>query len=459
MALRDWQAQCIHKAVAQYSSGVRHFFCQATPGAGKTRMSAELAKQLFDQNQIDAVVCLAPSCQVVEGFQLTFTQVLNKAFDGRMGAAGMAMTYQALEHQRDVFWRLFRNMRVLAIFDEIHHCSVGDGKEGANLWGQQILQKIQDVAVFTLALSGTPWRSDQHAIALARYSTPEGNLIVDYQYSLSNSIADKVCRVPHITLLDHSSVTIRHPQRDAKAYAGFAKLLRDSEVTYESLVTNPEINIKLLELAKKQLDKARQTLPDAGGLVIASNIDHAHRLAELLRQMGDEAVVVSTHRPDAGAAIDKFRMESSRWIIAVGMVAEGTDIPRLAVCCYLSRIRTEMHFRQVLGRVLRRRGAIDGDAWMFMLAEPLLAECAERLMDDLPEHLAFCEHLRFVAVDAGDEAQTKNSDEADGDAPTSGSESDSRSGSNERSERDQASSALASIVLSGYYRERLLAFF
>ena len=119
-----------------------------------------------------------------------------------------------------------------------------------------------------------------------------------------------------------------------------------------------------------------------------------------------------------------------------------------------------MHFRQVLGRVLRRRGEIDGEAWMFMLAEPLLAECAERLMDDLPEHLAFCEHLRFVAVDEGNTAQqTESGDESCGDTLTSDSERDSRNGSHVLSELDQASSALASIVLSGYYRERLLAFF
>ena len=459
MALRDWQARCIQKAITNYSSGTRHFFCQATPGAGKTRMSAELAKRLLDQNQIDAVVCLAPSCQVVEGFQITFTHVLNKAFDGRIGAAGMAITYQALEHQRDAFWRLFRNMRVLAIFDEIHHCSVGDGKESANLWGQQIIQKIQDVAAFTLALSGTPWRSDQHAIALAHYSTPDGKLIVDYQYSLSDSITDKVCRVPHITLLDHSSVTIQHPHEDAKVYAGFAQLLRGSAVTYESLVTKPEINIKLLGLAKWQLDKAREMVPDAGGLVVASSIEHAHGLAELLRQMGDEAVVVSTHRSDASAAIDQFRMESSRWIIAVGMVSEGTDIPRLAVCCYLSRIRTELHFRQVLGRVLRRRGGIDSDAWMFMLAEPLLTECAERLMDDLPEHLAYCEHLRFVAIDECNTAERSCGDGIGAEVLAERDERNTKRVLNTGSERDQISSALASIVLSGYYQERLLAFF
>jgi superfamily II DNA or RNA helicase len=66
------------------------------------------------------------------------------------------------------------------------------------------------------------------------------------------------------------------------------------------------------------------------------------------------------------------------------MVAEGTDIPRLQVCCHVSRIRTELHFRQVLGRVLRRIGDADTYAWMYVFGEPSLSEFAARVADDLP---------------------------------------------------------------------------
>lgn len=86
--------------------------------------------------------------------------------------------------------------------------------------------------------------------------------------------------------------------------------------------------------------------------------------------------------------INNFKHSDCRWIVAVGMISEGTDIPRLQVCCYLSRIRTELHYRQVLGRVLRRRGEPDDKAWLFMLAEPTLQRFAERIADDLPDDLA-----------------------------------------------------------------------
>lgn len=92
--------------------------------------------------------------------------------------------------------------------------------------------------------------------------------------------------------------------------------------------------------------------------------------------------------PDAQQVINAFRHSACRWIVAVGMISEGTDIPRLQVCCYLSRIRTELHYRQVLGRVLRRTGETDDQAWLFMLAEQTLQHLAERIADDLPDDLA-----------------------------------------------------------------------
>lgn len=147
-----------------------------------------------------------------------------------------------------------------------------------------------------------------------------------------------------------------------KTYQDFAALLKKSDATFETLVTNPDINRKLLKLAQTRLNSVRESTPDAAGLVVATNISHAHQIAEYLVEMGEVGKVVTTHRPDASSLINEFRVSSERWIIAVGMISEGTDIPRLSVCCYLSRVRTEMYFRQVLGRVLRLRSVGDDQA-------------------------------------------------------------------------------------------------
>ncbi|MED6045532.1 diguanylate cyclase, partial [Pseudomonas aeruginosa] len=131
------------------------------------RMAAELASRLLEQDRIDLVLCFAPSCQVVEGFRSTFSTVLGRRLDGQIGAVGAAYTYQAMEYRDEGFWQLLDDYRVLVVFDEIHHCA-GHDPLLSNAWGQQILHRIQDRAAFTLALSGTPWRSDDKAIALAR---------------------------------------------------------------------------------------------------------------------------------------------------------------------------------------------------------------------------------------------------------------------------------------------------
>ena len=395
--LRHWQLACIEKAMFQFKRGQRHFFCQATPGAGKTRMSAELSLRMLDANVIDLVICFAPSREVVQGFKSTLELIVGKRFDGKLGSFGTALTYQSMDYLDDNFWSLFQNYRVLAIFDEIHHCA--EHESGlSNRWGQLIVQRIQDHASYNLALSGTPWRSDELGIALARYSTPEGKLICDYRYSLASAVADKVCRSPRILLLDnedvHLTVSIAEDQQ-TRSFDSVAGLLGDSVVRYQDLLDNPQALRYMLEHAIARLDEVRQSVTDAAGLAVASTIEHAWQVAAVLESLGQQVVLVSSDSPDARAEIQKFRISSERWIVAVGMVAEGTDIPRIQVCCHLTRIRTELHFRQVLGRTLRRRGYADPYAWMYVFAEPTLSEFASRVADDLPEDLAV---LNIVAA-------------------------------------------------------------
>lgn len=398
ISLRDWQFSCIDTALEHFSS-TPHFFCQATPGAGKTRMAAELASRLLEQDRIDLVLCFAPSCQVVEGFRSTFAAVLGRRLDGQLGAAGAALTYQAMEYRDEGFWRLLDDYRVFVVFDEIHHCA-GHDPLLSNAWGQQILHRIQDRAAFTLALSGTPWRSDDRAIVLARYSTPEGHLICDYRYGLKEAIADGVCRSPRIVLLDNQKVKLTEElgtESSVRMFPSIAKLLGESPVTYEELLRHDEVIDQLLNLGCGKLDELRLVKPDAAGLVVATDIEHAQQIARALDARGECCRIVTNKTPDAQQVINVFRRSACRWIVAVGMISEGTDIPRLQVCCYLSRIRTELHYRQVLGRVLRRIGESDDQASLFMLAEPTLQRFAERIADDLPDDLAVLNEVQMPA--------------------------------------------------------------
>ncbi|MCS7637344.1 DEAD/DEAH box helicase family protein [Pseudomonas aeruginosa] len=401
-SLRSWQSNCITMALEHFTV-TPHFFCQATPGAGKTRMAAEMASQLLKQDRIDLVLCFAPSCQVVEGFRSTFAKVLGRRLDGQIGAVGAAYTYQAMEYRDEGFWQLLDDYRVLVVFDEIHHCA-GRDPLFSNAWGQQILRRIQDRAAFTLALTGTPWRSDDKGIALARYSSPEGYLICDYRYGLKDAIADGVCRSPRIVLLDNQKVKLTEElgaDSSVKLFPSIAKLLGESPVTYEELLRHDELINPILDLGCRKLNELRQIKPDAAGLVVATDIEHAQQIALALEAMGEDCRIVTNKTPDAQQVINVFRSSNYRWIVAVGMISEGTDIPRLQVCCYLSRIRTELHYRQVLGRVLRRTGESDDLAWLFMLAEPKLQGFAERIADDLPDDLAVLSDVLMPGLTSG----------------------------------------------------------
>ena len=95
--------------------------------------------------------------------------------------------------------------------------------------------------------------------------------------------------------------------------------------------------------------------PDAGGLVVAIDKD-ARRAARrrLARVTGERPAIVTSDAPDASARIARFAAGSGTWLVSVLMVSEGVDVPRLRVGVYATTARTELFFRQVVGRFIRR---------------------------------------------------------------------------------------------------------
>lgn len=102
---------------------------------------------------------------------------------------------------------------------------------------------------------------------------------------------------------------------------------------------------------------------------------------------GQSSVLVTHKSENAGEQLRAFNASQDNWLVSVGMVSEGTNIPRLQVCCHLSRVKTELHFRQVLGRILRATHGRGEFAYMFILADHKLVQYARRIADDLPEEV------------------------------------------------------------------------
>lgn len=385
--LRAWQVECIEKALADFQSQ-SHFLCHATPGAGKTVMVASVAKALIQRDKIDFVICFSPSRAVAHGVALTFSQILGRRFNGQIGAAGGSYTYQSMETLPEELWQVLHEYRVLVVLDEIHHCSgvAWENSPISNSWGRTILNKIQGKARYTMALSGTPWRTDNSPIVLSQYTSSNGQISCDYEYGLKKAVSDGVCREPKIVLTDNREINLTSAEFGCKTFASISESLKNEYINYPDFLFRNEIIDQVLSEASAKLASIRKHTPSAGGLVVAASVAHAEQIASRLAIVGEHPVIVTYQTPEAQRIISNFKTSSDRWIISVGMISEGTDIPRLQVCCHLSRIRTELHFRQVLGRILRRQQTDSADtcAWLYVLAEPNLAEFSRKVGEDLP---------------------------------------------------------------------------
>ena len=300
-----------------------------------------------------------------------------------MGAKGNSLTYQSLQYLDDLFWQLFNRFRVFVIFDEIHHCA-GSNLDNANAWGEQIILNIQNKAKYTLALTGTPWRSDEAPIVLSNYLHPTNKISCDYVYGLADALRDDVCRIPQIVAVDNSNISVVNDE-ETKTFSSFKDLLTQSTIPYQHIIENEKVIRYVVSSAHKKLKNIRAFNHDAAGLIVASSVGHATKIAALMKAWFNENSTVVTYREsDSTSIIQQFRHSTSKWIISVGMISEGTNIPRLQVCCHLTNIKTEMHFRQILGRILRVTDSKNQDAIMYMPAEPKLLEYAYRVKQDVP---------------------------------------------------------------------------
>ena len=383
MKLRQWQVNCIKKALKQYLHGHSHFLTLATPGAGKTLMASELADQLLKNNLIDLIICFSPSSIVSQDFSESLQLRINERFDGLLGAKGHSLTYQSLQYLDEGFWQLFHRYRVFVIFDEIHHCA-GSTIDNANAWGEQIILNIQDKAKYTLALTGTPWRSDEAPIVLSNYIHPSNKVSCDYVYGLAEAIKDNVCRIPQIIAVDNNNISVVDIE-ETKTFSSFKSLLSQSIIPYQEIIENEKVIKYVISSAQNKLNSIRVKNADAAGLIVTSSVEHAKQVSAFMKAYFNEDADVVTYQENQPATIiQQFRHAKTKWIISVGMISEGTNIPRLQVCCHLTNIKTEMHFRQILGRILRMTDSTNQEAVMYMPAEPKLLEYAYRVKEDIP---------------------------------------------------------------------------
>ncbi len=287
---------------------------------------------------------------------------------------GTVVCYSTVANQPLLWRKLATAKPTIIILDEIHHAGEADHLS----WGPA-LREAFDPAARRLLLSGTPFRSDKNRIPWVTY-TPSGKCEPNFNYDYGTALADReVVRPVAFPSLD-GTMRWRHAGTIATATLATVdetELAKALNTAYDPAGKWIE---SVLRQADEELSRVREDMPDAAGLLVAADQDLARAYAPLLEQItGERPTIAISDDPDASAHITRFAEGRSRWVIAVQMISEGVDIPRLAVGVYASRIATEMFFRQVVGRFVRLRSREDTTtATLFIPSiEPLLTFAAE----------------------------------------------------------------------------------
>lgn len=360
----------------------RDFLAVATPGAGKTTFALTLASWLLHHHVVQQITVVAPTEHLKKQWAEAAARIgikldpdysagpLSKEYDG------VAVTYAGVGVRPMLHRNRCEQRKTLVILDEIHHA--GDSKS----WGEAC-QEAFDPATRRLALTGTPFRSDTNPIPFVVYE--EGNdgirrSSADYTYGYGNALADGVVR-PVIFLSYSGNMRWRTKAGDEIAARLGEPMTKDAigQAWRTALSPTGEWIPNVLSAADKRLTEVRKGIPDAGGLVIATDQESAREYAKILKRVtGEKATVVLSDEKAASKKIDRFSEDDSRWMVAVRMVSEGVDVPRLAVGVYATTISTPLFFAQAVGRFVRsrRRGET---ASVFVPTIPMLLDFANEM--------------------------------------------------------------------------------
>ncbi|WP_116041114.1 DEAD/DEAH box helicase [Amycolatopsis palatopharyngis] len=380
--LRAWQRRALTKYL---TTKPKDFLAVATPGAGKTVFGLRVAAELLSDRTIESITIVTPTehlkhqwaiaaagagIAIDSNFRNT-TAVTSSDFQG------VALTYAQVAAHPTLHRVRTENRKTLVILDEIHHG--GDAKS----WGDAIREAFTP-AVRRLALTGTPFRSDDSPIPFVNYE-PDGDGSLrsraDHAYNYADALADGVVR-PVVFLAYSGEASWRTSAGDEFTARLGEPLTAEQNARAWRTALDPggEWIPSVLHAADTRLNQLRAGgIPDAGGLVIASDQESARAYAKLLARIsGENPVLVLSDDPKATKRIGEFSDSSDRWLVAVRMVSEGVDVPRLAVGVYATSASTPLFFAQAIGRFVRSRRAGE-TASVFVPSVPVLLELASEL--------------------------------------------------------------------------------
>jgi superfamily II DNA or RNA helicase len=360
------------------------FLISAAPGAGKTLPALELARRELARRAVDGVVIACPTAPLTRQWaRAAHVLGLELAPDAEgprppAGFDGVVVTYARIASSPRV-WEAGTRERTLVIADEAHHL----GEELA--WGESFARAFMAAARWLL-LSGTPFRSDASPIPGVSYDA-SGLAEPDVSYTYADAVRDGVCRPVAFVTYDG---TLSWRSGDDVIESSFDTVLstREASRRYRTAISTdlPDGLPRILGEADVRLRALRAgPHPDAGGLVVAADSEHARKIAASLRERsGHQPLVILHQDPRAAAKLAEFTRSADPWIVAVNMVSEGVDIPRLRVGVYATAAKTPLIFRQIVGRFVRTLpGRPPEPSWLYIPADPVLRDHAAHIEQEL----------------------------------------------------------------------------
>lgn len=385
--IREWQRGAFNKFLV-HRQEFDDFLLEATPGAGKTRLGLYVARYMLDTGHAERVVVVCPTGHLREQWAKNAAEVglqLNARWSNEdcretSDFHGIVVTYQSVASAPLIHRRETRRP-TLAIFDEIHHAA------DEMSWGAA-LREAYEQAAFRLHLSGTPFRTDRNRIPWIPYIEETGGRLVskpDHRYSYGDALSDGVCRAVFFPSYEGEMRWSLGSEERAHTFSDDLNQQDASRRLLTALDPHGDWIQTVLRDADAKLSAVRDDGdPDAGGLVIAKDQSHAKMIATALARIAREPVSLAvSDEPGSSDVITAFTRSDSRWIVAVRMVSEGVDIPRLRVCVFASNVTSELFFRQAVGRVIRVRDERIGDPCYFFIPcwEPFIRAAQEIKME------------------------------------------------------------------------------
>jgi superfamily II DNA or RNA helicase len=380
-SLRSWQRHALDR-LTDWQEGP--FLISAAPGAGKTRPALELARELLSRRVVTGMVVLCPTTPLTRQWANAAAALGVQLQPDASGPRpprdfdGVAVTYARVASDPGA-WAARVSKDTLVVADEAHHL-------GEDLtWGESFRCAFA-AAPRWLLLSGTPFRSDATPIPGVSYDG-EGLAIPDVSYTYAQAVAEGICRPVAFVTFDG---TLSWRSGEDVIESSFETVLsgREASRRYRTAISTelPDGLPRIVAEADAKLRALRvEGHRDAGALAVAADAEHARRIAKLVGEASGVAPVVVLHtEANAARKLQSYRDSREPWIVAVNMVSEGVDIPRLRVGVYATAAKTPLIFRQIVGRFVRTiPGRQPEPSWLYLPAEQTLRVHASEIESEL----------------------------------------------------------------------------